>query len=233
MSSIGYELTFIPDECFPPFPRLPSCPCSQRSRYWLVYVLNFICTFYLMILVVYKWTVLGTISKEFKEPSNRWGLVTLTIADIIFVFSRPIVRAKAYNLFRTTHFVGYILIIPAVSEFIHVLYLLNSYGTRCTRTIQLLSHSLSLFQFSTFWIAHFACSRHASLMPQSVPCRPFLRRVLRSPHSIMVGELANMLGYASCPHHSVGSAGESPIHSPLRALQPTQTPVSPERKGLF
>ena len=123
MSHINSEPNFIPAKLFPPLYWLPCCTCSQRPCYWLVYVLNFFYLFHILILVVYRWTVLGTISKEFKSTSNRWGLVTLTCMDVIFVFSRPIVRARAYNLFRMTHVVGYIIIIPAVSASTHTYYI--------------------------------------------------------------------------------------------------------------
>ena len=177
ISSMGSELTCILAELFPSLCWLPCCTCSQRPCYWLVYVLNFFYLFYIMIFAVYQWTVLGKISMELQSTSNKWGLVTLTCMDVIFVFSRPIVRARAYNIFRMTHIVGYLLIVPAVSAFIHVLYLLNSYCTSCTRIIHLLSHLLSRFRLSTFWIAYFAWSRRASQLPLSVRCRPFLQRV--------------------------------------------------------
>ena len=115
-----HPVTLVSVELFPPLCRASGCPCGKRSCYWLVYVLNFIYPFYIMILVVYKWTVLHTISTEFTNPSNRWGLVTLTCMDIIFVFSTSIVREKAYNIFRITHLVGYVLIVPAVSGFVQV-----------------------------------------------------------------------------------------------------------------
>ena len=76
---------------------------------------------HIIILAVYRWTVLGTISTEFQSTSNRWGLVTLTCLDVIFVFSRSIVRERAYNIFRMTHVVGYLIIIPAVSVFTHAI----------------------------------------------------------------------------------------------------------------
>ena len=178
MSHINSEPNFIPAKLFPPLYWLPCCTCSQRPCYWLVYVLNFFYPFYILIFVVYRWTLLGTMSKEFKSTSNRWGLVTLTCMDVIFVFSRPIVRARAYNLFRMTHVVGYIIIIPAVSASTHTRIIsLNSYRTSCTHIMRPLSHLLSLFRLSTFWIAYFACSRRASSLPQSVHCQPFLQRV--------------------------------------------------------
>ena len=163
MPSINSELTFIPAELSAPLCRLPCCTCSQRPCYWLVYVLNLLFyPFHMLIFAVYRWTVLGTIHKNFRSTSNRWGLVTLTCVDVIFVFSRPIVRERAYNIFRMTHIVGYLLIIPAVSVFIYILYLLISDRTSCTRIIQLLFHLSSLFRLSTFWIAYFAWSRRAS-----------------------------------------------------------------------
>ncbi|KAF8347435.1 hypothetical protein F5887DRAFT_1172715 [Amanita rubescens] len=41
----------------------------------------------------YQFTTLGTIATEFKDPANRWGLVTLICMDIIFAFSTPILHA--------------------------------------------------------------------------------------------------------------------------------------------
>ncbi|KAF8634778.1 hypothetical protein AX15_000734 [Amanita polypyramis BW_CC] len=63
----------------------------------------------------YKWSVLGTASQSFKIPYVRWGLVTLICLDVLFVFSLPVWRKKGYNIFRLTHYVGYLLIVPAVS----------------------------------------------------------------------------------------------------------------------
>ena len=88
---------------------------------WCAYKIDFFYVFCILILAVYQFTTLGIISTEFKDPSNRWGLVTLICMDIIFVFSTPIVRARAYNLFRITHVVGYLLIVPAVSGYTHAI----------------------------------------------------------------------------------------------------------------
>lgn len=55
-------------------------------------------------------------SLAFQHPANKWGLVTLTCMDAIFVFSLPIFREKAYNIFKTVHVVGFWVIVPAVSD---------------------------------------------------------------------------------------------------------------------
>ncbi|KAK2460220.1 hypothetical protein APHAL10511_007755 [Amanita phalloides] len=62
----------------------------------------------------YRWTNDHTIRSEFQGRSNRWGLVVLIFVDIIFVFSTSYWRKRAYNIFRFTHIVGYLFIIPAL-----------------------------------------------------------------------------------------------------------------------
>ncbi|KAK2460219.1 hypothetical protein APHAL10511_007754 [Amanita phalloides] len=63
---------------------------------------------------LYRWTNNNTIRSAFRKRSNRWGLVVLIFLDIVLVFSTSYWRKRAYNVFRFTHFVGYLFIIPAL-----------------------------------------------------------------------------------------------------------------------
>lgn len=65
-------------------------------------------------ITVYKWSLDGTLSQSLKSPSNMWGLVALACIDLIFIFSTQYWRGKAYNLFLSTHILGFTLVLPAL-----------------------------------------------------------------------------------------------------------------------
>ena len=54
-----------------------------------------------------------------QEPQNVWGIVALACMDLIFFFSTPYWRERAYNFFLTTHVTGFILVLPAVCIFLY------------------------------------------------------------------------------------------------------------------
>ena len=68
-----------------------------------------------LIITVYKWSFAGTISKNIARQSNIWGLVCLIALDFVFLFSTSFWRTKSYNFFLTTHFIGFVVLIPSVS----------------------------------------------------------------------------------------------------------------------
>jgi hypothetical protein len=74
----------------------------------------------------YAWSISGTFTKAIKSPSNAWGLATLVCIDSIYFFSTEYFRQKAYNIFLSTHVLGFIIVLPAVymhkpSVFLYVL----------------------------------------------------------------------------------------------------------------
>ncbi|KAF8628831.1 hypothetical protein AX17_005892 [Amanita inopinata Kibby_2008] len=62
----------------------------------------------------YQWSLTNTVSLNFAQPSNVWGLVALICFDLLFIFSTSLWRTKAYNVFLTSHTISYILIVPAI-----------------------------------------------------------------------------------------------------------------------
>ncbi|KAM6502977.1 hypothetical protein JOM56_002954 [Amanita muscaria] len=62
----------------------------------------------------YKWSLEGTLWVSLSKPSNVWGMVMLACFDIIFLSSLSIWRTKAYSFFMTTHFLCYVIIVPAL-----------------------------------------------------------------------------------------------------------------------
>ncbi|KAF8625150.1 hypothetical protein AX15_005535, partial [Amanita polypyramis BW_CC] len=64
----------------------------------------------------YEWSFNGTFATRIAETRNIWGMIALICVDLIFIFSTSFWRTKAYNVFLTTHFLGYIIAIPAVYQ---------------------------------------------------------------------------------------------------------------------
>lgn len=64
---------------------------------------------------VYKWSAEGTFTQSIKLPMVVWGFVGLVCVDILYVFSTPFWRQRAYNVFLSSHFIGFGLLLPAVS----------------------------------------------------------------------------------------------------------------------
>ncbi|KAF8960641.1 hypothetical protein BDZ97DRAFT_1940337 [Flammula alnicola] len=62
----------------------------------------------------YAWSLDGTFTTEIKTPAAIWGTIALICLDILFFFSTEYWRGKAYNIFLTTHIVGFILVLPAL-----------------------------------------------------------------------------------------------------------------------
>ncbi|KAF8811101.1 hypothetical protein BYT27DRAFT_7221556 [Phlegmacium glaucopus] len=61
----------------------------------------------------YIWSLAGTAARRFAQPHIIWGTVALACLDLIFFFSTQYWRQRAYNLFLTTHIIGFMLILPA------------------------------------------------------------------------------------------------------------------------
>ena len=66
-------------------------------------------------LLVYQWSLQGTLKQSMKLPNAIWGTVALICFDMIVFFSTQYWRQKAYNLFLSTHIIGFIIVMPAVS----------------------------------------------------------------------------------------------------------------------
>lgn len=89
----------------------------ERARNRLSYVVDMLsmsgsCP---LIMPVYKWSLNGNMSTNLAKQSNTWGLVCLISVDLILIFSTSFWRTKSYNIFLTTHFAGYVVLIPSVS----------------------------------------------------------------------------------------------------------------------
>ncbi|KAJ8503419.1 hypothetical protein ONZ45_g10874 [Pleurotus djamor] len=61
----------------------------------------------------YKWSANGTFTASLRLPMVAWGLVGLVCADALYVFSTSFWRQRAYQVFITTHFIGFGLLLPA------------------------------------------------------------------------------------------------------------------------
>lgn len=62
----------------------------------------------------YKWTLAEDFVANISRPTSYWGLVGLICLDCLFFFSTSWWRRKAYNVFLSTHFIGYTLLFPAL-----------------------------------------------------------------------------------------------------------------------
>ena len=65
--------------------------------------------------LVYQWSLAGTFEQSMKLPNVIWGTVALICLDMIVFFSTQWWRQKAYNIFLSTHIIGFIIVMPAVS----------------------------------------------------------------------------------------------------------------------
>ncbi|OAX40394.1 hypothetical protein K503DRAFT_687604 [Rhizopogon vinicolor AM-OR11-026] len=64
---------------------------------------------------IYEWTLDGTISDRIRhDPMVQWAFVTLISVDILYIFSLPFFRRRAYNVFYGSHVVFFILFLLAV-----------------------------------------------------------------------------------------------------------------------
>ncbi|TFK37001.1 hypothetical protein BDQ12DRAFT_608543 [Crucibulum laeve] len=61
----------------------------------------------------YKWSLAGTFVASMQRSSNAWGMVALVCVDMLFFFSTAFWRQKAYNIFISTHIIGFVLVLPA------------------------------------------------------------------------------------------------------------------------
>ncbi|KAF8664113.1 hypothetical protein AX16_000803 [Volvariella volvacea WC 439] len=63
---------------------------------------------------VYRWTLEGIFVRMLKRSITTWGMIGLVALDMIYFFSTPWWRRRAYNVFFATHVIGYVLVLPAV-----------------------------------------------------------------------------------------------------------------------
>ncbi|KJA18253.1 hypothetical protein HYPSUDRAFT_205502 [Hypholoma sublateritium FD-334 SS-4] len=63
---------------------------------------------------LYKRSIDGTLSQKIQIPSCYWGVVALICMDLLCFFSTEFWRKRAYNVFLTTHIVGFSLLLPAI-----------------------------------------------------------------------------------------------------------------------
>ncbi|KAH7926604.1 hypothetical protein BV22DRAFT_344765 [Leucogyrophana mollusca] len=62
---------------------------------------------------IYEWTFAGTFSKYIRQTPVIWAFVALGCLDFIYFFSTSFWRQKAYNVFFSTHVIGFIVFLPA------------------------------------------------------------------------------------------------------------------------
>ncbi|KAG1732109.1 ferric reductase like transmembrane component-domain-containing protein [Suillus lakei] len=60
------------------------------------------------------WTINHTFAKNIREPAHIWAFVALTTVDLIYLFSIPFFRRRAYNVFYCSHVVFFIFFLPAL-----------------------------------------------------------------------------------------------------------------------
>ena len=65
---------------------------------------------------VYEWSLNRTFTTQVKIPSVSWGLVALACVDVLALTSTNYLRRKAYRLFANAHFVGFVILLPAVCQ---------------------------------------------------------------------------------------------------------------------
>ncbi|KAG1742968.1 hypothetical protein EDD22DRAFT_920424 [Suillus occidentalis] len=63
---------------------------------------------------IYLWTIDHTFSTNIREPQHIWAFVALVDVDLLYLFSIPFFRRRAYNLFYCLHVVLFILFLPAL-----------------------------------------------------------------------------------------------------------------------
>lgn len=63
---------------------------------------------------IYLWTINHTFAKNIREPAHIWAFVALTTVDLIYLFSIPFFRRRAYNVFYCSHVVFFIFFLPAL-----------------------------------------------------------------------------------------------------------------------
>ncbi|KAJ8090405.1 hypothetical protein PM082_019003 [Marasmius tenuissimus] len=61
----------------------------------------------------YQWTILGILRDALKAPTAYWGLIALLCLDLLYFFSTPFWRNKAYRTFLSTHIFSMILLVPS------------------------------------------------------------------------------------------------------------------------
>ncbi|TFK70007.1 hypothetical protein BDN72DRAFT_896809 [Pluteus cervinus] len=66
----------------------------------------------------YKWSLQGIFMRMLARKITTWGLIGLLFLDLLFLFSLPWWRNRAYNVFLTTHILSFVLVLPAV--YIHM-----------------------------------------------------------------------------------------------------------------
>ncbi|KAG2138380.1 hypothetical protein DEU56DRAFT_912539 [Suillus clintonianus] len=63
---------------------------------------------------IYLWAITQTFSTNIREPAHIWAFVALITVDLIYLFSIPFFRRRAYNVFYCSHVALFILFLPAL-----------------------------------------------------------------------------------------------------------------------
>lgn len=63
---------------------------------------------------IYLWTINHTFATNIRIPAHIWAFVALVCVDLIYLFSIPFFRRKAYSLFYCSHVALFILFLPAL-----------------------------------------------------------------------------------------------------------------------
>lgn len=63
---------------------------------------------------IYQWTIDHTFSKNIRMSPHIWAFVALVTVDLLYLFSIPFFRRRAYNFFYCSHVVLFVLFLPAI-----------------------------------------------------------------------------------------------------------------------
>jgi hypothetical protein len=78
------------------------------------------CQYTHSLLIVYEWSVNGTIQAKFRDPMFIWGLTGVGALNLLFACSLAFVRDRMYSFFFTTHITCVLIALLAVSTFLNV-----------------------------------------------------------------------------------------------------------------
>ncbi|PAV17748.1 iron reductase [Pyrrhoderma noxium] len=77
-------------------------------------VVSFLCGLGHVVGYTYKWVIAGTFTSHLSTPYIQCGLLSFLGLTILFLFSLPLIRTFAYNLFLLSHIIGLGLYLGAI-----------------------------------------------------------------------------------------------------------------------
>jgi predicted ferric reductase len=137
--------------------------------------------------IIFLWTDAGIFTKQMNKTSHKWALVALISVNAIVFFSTSFWRRKAYNVFLTTHIIGFSLILPAVyyHEPVTLYYILAAAG------VYGLDHLLRIFKTRL-------CSARIRPLPELHLTRiemPYLNAGWRAGQHVRLRVLSSSMGW--------------------------------------